>query len=243
MVAAVGQADVAQVVAQVEVVVVHPLQRGGVQRHGHHLLAQRRHLVGDTLHAVLQPRPVGRSVEHDDTHDGAAQQRIGLDHPHDGVVLTEVRPSAWPIPSDRDIVHSWTAAAPRAFGPGAQSRARVPQCPRERPGAGWTKCPSDREPPFIAWPREPPIDRRRATKPSRPSLTCSPRSSRSTRSPPPRRWASTPTSGAPEAVRTCGAPSPRSSRCRARPVPPVRCTAPSCAARWPPRSRPARACC
>src|SRR5581483_11895032 len=57
------------------------------------------------------------------------------------------------------------------------------------------------------------------------SRTRSPRSSRSTRSPRPRPWPSTPTRGRPRARPTSGAPSRRSSRCRARPAPPSPSTA------------------
>jgi hypothetical protein len=88
--AAGGQADVAQVVVEVEVGVGLPAHEVGVQRHRHHLLAQGGHMVGDLLDAAVDAIPRGRGVEQHHPHDRGAQQWIGLDHPHQGVGLAEI---------------------------------------------------------------------------------------------------------------------------------------------------------
>ena len=117
------QPNAAQVVPDVEVGIVDPAQRGGMQRHRHHLLAQRRDVMAHLFHASLQSIPVGCAVEQHHAHDRAAQQRVGLDHPHDGVVLAQVLTVRHLVQPPVAMLWHPPPGWLGPFGPGLQPRA------------------------------------------------------------------------------------------------------------------------
>lgn len=108
-----GQHDVPEVVVDVDHLDRHPLQRAGVERGRGHALPQRRYVVDRSADRCLDTVSVGHPVEDRHRHDRRPQQRVGLDLPHDRVVLAEVRQPLGHHPHDG--VGASTAPGPKVM--------------------------------------------------------------------------------------------------------------------------------